>query len=306
MPRLIVTSALLADTAAAPAFADDKPPAQSQPQPPPKLTTTKLTDHLFIIEGGGGNVAVFTWDEGALLVDDKLAPLTPLLKEQLAGITSKPVRFVLNTHWHGDHVGGNEAMAAGGAVILAHENVRKRMSVESFVELMNRKVPPSPEKALPVVTFTRDVTLHLGGEDIEVVHVDPAHTDGDSLVHFVVNNAVHMGDTYMTISYPFVDVSNGGRFEGFIGAADRGMLLANTATKIIPGHGDVTSREDLKTWRDMLVTIRDRVKKDVARKKTLKQIQEAKHSAAWDAKLGQAFITPDKLIEFVYLSVTKK
>jgi cyclase len=153
---------------------------QQPPQFEQQITPIKLTEQLYVLEGGGGNVAMFVWEDGVLLVDDKIAPVSAQLKVAVAAITPKPIRFVVNTHWHPDHRGGNAALAGDGAVIVAHESVRRRMSVEGFVEVFGRKYPPSPPQALPIVTFTRDVTFHLGDEEISVTHVDAAHTDGDS------------------------------------------------------------------------------------------------------------------------------
>ena len=187
---------------------------QRAPQFEMAIKTIKLTDNLYILEGAGGNVAAFIWDEGVLLVDDKLAPASADVKAAIAAITPKPIRFVVNSHWHRDHSGGNEALASDGSVIVAHENVRRRMSVDGFIAVFDRKVPASPPKALPVVTFTRDVTFHLGGEEISVVHVDSAHTDGDSFVRFRGANVLHMGDCYLNGSFPVVDYSNGGSLHG--------------------------------------------------------------------------------------------
>src|SRR5262249_48324425 len=213
---------------------------QVTPQRPPQfemeIKTIKLTDNLYVLEGAGGNVAVFVWAEGVLLVDDKLAPASAKVKAAAATITPKPIRFVVNSHWHRDHSGGNEALAGDGSVIVAHENVRRRMSVDGFIAVFDRKVPASPPKALPVVTFTRDVTFHLGGEEISVIHVDPAHTDGDSFVRFRMANVLHMGDCYLNGSFPVVDFSNGGVFTGLISAANTALGMLDSHTRIIPGH----------------------------------------------------------------------
>ena len=209
------------------------------PQPAPKfdpeISTVKLSDHLFVLTGAGGNVAVFVWEDGALLVDDKIAPASTKIKSAVAAITEKPIRFVVNTHWHPDHRGGNAALAGDGAVIVAQENVRRRMSVDGFVAVFDRPQSASPPQALPVVTFTRDVTFHLGGEEIAVTHVDAAHTDGDSLVRFRMANALHMGDCYLNGSYPVIDYNNGGTYAGTIAAADRALVIADEGTRIIPG-----------------------------------------------------------------------
>jgi len=270
------------------------------------LKTTPVTGNISLIEGAngfaGGNVAVSTGSDGLFVIDDELQPMTPKLTAALTALAPKAkVRFVVNTHWHGDHTGGNAGVAAAGAVIVAHENVRKRLSVDQVLKFMGetRTIPASPPQALPVVTFADDVTLYLNGDEVHVMHVDPAHTDGDAIVHFKKANVVHTGDTFVG-GYPLVDVSSGGRFEGFIAAADRTLSLCDDATKIIPGHGPVMTKADLKVWRDMLVTVRDRLNKMIAQKKTLEQIKAAKPTAEFDARWGQAVVNGDMLVESAY------
>ncbi len=275
-------------------------------QPPEKLETQKLTEGLWLISGAGGNVALMVGPSGVLLVDDKLAPATPELKKALAAVTPRPVRFVFDTHWHGDHTGGNVAFGGEGAVIVAHDNVRKRLSTKQFVAMMNKDLPPSPEAALPVITFTDSMAFHLNGDDIEIVHVDPAHTDGDSLVYFKKANVLHMGDTYFSTGYPFIDLGSGGSVDGYVKAADRALAMAQPSTKIIPGHGPVTDREKLRAFRDMIATIRDRINKLVAAGKTLAEVQAARPSADYDATWGNAFIRGPQLVETIYKEVAKK
>ena len=271
-----------------------------------EIKTIKLTDNLYVLEGAGGNVAVFVWDEGVLLVDDKLAPASPQVKAAVAAITPKPIRFVVNSHWHRDHSGGNEALAGDGSVIVAHENVRSRMSVDGFIAVFDRKVPASPPKALPVVTFTRDVTFHLGGEEISVVHVEPAHTDGDSFVRFRTANVLHMGDCYLNGSFPVVDFSNGGTFTGIIAAADTALGMLDARTRIIPGHGPVASEQDLRQWREMLATIHERVKKSVAAGKSLEQVKAERPTKEWDERFPDSFVTSDHVVEEAYRAVTSR
>jgi cyclase len=279
-----------------------EPPAEKAE----KLETQKLTEGLYLITGPGGNIALMVGTSGVFLVDDQIAPMTPQLKKAIAAVTPKPVRLVFNTHWHGDHTGGNAVLGGEGAIIVAHENVRKRMSSEQFSAMFNRKIPPSPEQALPVITFSDSLAFHLNGDDIDVVHAEPAHTDGDSIVFFKKANVLHMGDTFMSSGYPFIDLSSGGSVDGIIKAADRGLALAQPSTKIIPGHGPVVDREKLKSYRDMVVTIRDRVKKLAAAGKSLAEVQAANPSAEFDATWGAAFIRGPQLVETIYQSVTKK
>jgi cyclase len=278
----------------------------AEPKPDEKLETQKLTEGLHLITGPGGNIALLVGKDGALLVDDQVAPMTPQLKKAVAAVTSKPVRFVFNTHWHGDHTGGNAVLGGEGVVIVAHDNVRKRLSTEQFMKMFNRKVPPAPEAAWPVITFADSISFHFAGEDIDIQHIEPAHTDGDSMVHFRKANVIHMGDTFVSAGYPFIDISSGGSVDGFVRAADRALQIAQPTTKIIPGHGPVSDRAKLKAYRDMIVTIRDRIKKLIAEGKTLDQIQAAKPTAEFDAVWGGAFIRPAQLVETVYQDLAKK
>jgi cyclase len=279
--------------------------ARGQQQDFSKVTikTTKLTDSVYMLEGSGGNIGVSIGEDGVIVIDDQFAPLTGKIQEAIAKLTPKPIKFVINTHWHLDHVGGNENLGTAGAVIVAHDNVRKRMSTEGFIEALKMKVPPSPPKALPIVTFTTDVTLHFNGEDIHVIHVDPAHTDGDSIIVFPKAKVVHMGDCYMTISYPFVDLSSGGNFDGFVAAASKVVGMTDESFKVIPGHGPLSNRAELKGWQDMLVEIRALVKKQADAGKSLEDIQKAKLTAKWDAKWGQKFIKPDVIVEVAFKAI---
>jgi glyoxylase-like metal-dependent hydrolase (beta-lactamase superfamily II) len=283
---------------ATPAFADG--PSASP------MSAHKVRDHLWLLSGPGGNIALVVGPDAVFLVDDQVQPMTPLVKAEIAKVTDKPVRFVINTHWHGDHTGGNPAFAEAGAVIVAHDNVRKRMSTDQFIAVMKKKVPAAPARALPVITFAESLTLHLNGDDIEVFHVAPAHTDGDSLVRFVKDDVIHMGDVLVTSGYPFIDRSSGGHIDGFIGAAERVLAIAGDKTRIIPGHGPISDRAGLTRWRDLLRTIRDRIAKLVAEKKTLAEVIAAHPTAEFDVERKGDFIKPDALVTAIYEDLSER
>jgi cyclase len=273
-------------------------------------TVTVRAQHLrggiYMLTGSGGNIGLSIGDDAAFLVDDQFAPLTPKIIAAVAGVTSKPIRFVVNTHWHFDHTGGNENFGKAGALLIAHDNVRTRMSTDQFMAQMNRRIPASPPAALPVVTFSDSVTFHINGDDLVAFHVPPAHTDGDVLVHFTKADVIHMGDTFMTISYPFIDLSSGGSVNGVIGAADRALAVCSAQTIIIPGHGPVTNCDGLRTWRNVITTVRDRVRAGMQKGSTLDQLKAAELTKEFDERWGKGFIQPAAFVESVYRSLGGK
>lgn len=265
-----------------------------------------LRGGIYVLTGAGGSIGVSVGDDATFIVDDQYAPLTPKIIAAVAAISNKPIRFVVNTHWHGDHTGGNENVGKTGALIVAHNNVRKRMSTEQFNDVFNRRTPASPPGALPVVTFNDSVSFHINGDELVAFHIPPAHTDGDAVIHFTKADVVHMGDTYFATGYPFVDVSSGGNVNGIIGVADRVLAMCKPNTIIIPGHGPVSTCENLREYRNMVAAIRDRVRAEMQKGRTLEQIAEAKVTADFDARWGRGFIQPAVFIQLVHRSLSAR
>ena len=268
-----------------------------------EIKTIKLTDNLYVLFGAGGNIAVSVGDDGVVMIDDQYAPLSEKIGNAVKQISEKPIGYILNTHWHGDHTGGNEQFGNSGAVLVAHENVRKRLSEGQFMAFFNRQVPPAPKGALPVITFTRDLKFHLNGETISVVHVDPAHTDGDSIVFFKQANTIHMGDVFFNGNYPFIDLGSGGSIDGVIKAVAKGLKKAHMDTRIIPGHGPLADVVDLMGYRDRRQIVRDKVWTLKQKGASLEEVLAAKPSAKFDEAYGGGFIKPEKFVESIYQSL---
>ena len=264
-----------------------------------EIRTVAVADGLHMLVGQGGNIGVVSGPDGVFLVDDQYAPLTEKILAAVKEIDSGPVRFLVNTHWHGDHTGGNENLGKGGTVIVAHENVRRRMSTEQVMRAFNRTVPPSPPAALPVITFPDALTFHLNGVTIEVQHHAAAHTDGDAVLWFTGKNAVHMGDTYFNGMYPFIDTGSGGTVAGMLATADAVLDRANDATKIIPGHGPLSNKAELAAYRDLLGTVRDRVAAALASGQSPEQVVAAKPTADLDATWATGFLKPEQFVGIV-------
>jgi glyoxylase-like metal-dependent hydrolase (beta-lactamase superfamily II) len=265
---------------------------------------TKLSDTVTMLKGRGGNVAVSAGADGVFIIDDQLEPLTDQLLAAIRAIDQRPVRFVINTHYHGDHVGGNEALGRAGSVIIAHDNIHRRMSTDQFNHFMGDTTPAWPADALPVVTFSDKVTLHLNGEPVTAHHVPRGHTDGDSIVHFPQSKVLHMGDIFFNGLYPYIDLDGGGSIQGMIAAVDVGITLAVENTQVIPGHGPMSDRAGLIEYRGFLVEARDNVQALIDEGRSLQEAIAAKPTAKWDDALGGVWITPEQLATFIYNSLT--
>lgn len=271
------------------------------------ITPLKLADGLWMLTGSGGNLLVCAGPDGALLVDAQYGQLAARIRavtDSLCG--GRPLRFVLNTHYHGDHVSGDSAMAAAGATIVAHANVRRRMSVDRFNETFGSTAKAAPGAALPVLTFSDSLTFHLNGHEVRVIHLPPGHTDGDAVVWVPAANVLHTGDLLFNGTYPVIDVSAGGSIGGMIRSLDRLLPLVGPATKVVPGHGPLADRAAMLRFRGMLVTVRDRVTKLVKEGRTLDQVMAAKPLADLDRDWGAGFMKPDMFLRVVYADLARR
>ena len=269
------------------------------------ITVVPVVAGVYMLQGAGGNIGLSVGQDDAFVIDDQYAPLTPKIRAAIATVTQRPVRFVMNTHWHGDHTGGNESMASSGSIIVAHDNVRKRMSAQQFRAAFRDTVPASPAGALPVITFSDTISFFVNGDTLRASHVRNAHTDGDAIIVFRAANVVHMGDVFFRDNYPFIDASSGGSLVGLIAAVNGVLATTNADTKIIPGHGALATRADLMRYRDMLVEVRRRLTPLAARRMTVEQVIAAKPLADLDAVWGKGFMKPEQFVTIVYTSLRR-
>ncbi len=270
-----------------------------------QIETVKVREGVYMLLGGGGNIGVSVGKDGILLIDSQFAQLVEKIKEAIAKINSGPIRVVLNTNWHYDHTYGNELLGKSGAIIFAHENSRKRMISEQNFPELNVKMPPFPETALPLVTFSESLTLHFNGDEIGVIHIENAHSDADIAVYFQKANVIHTGDLYFFGGYPFIDVPHGGSIDGMIGAADRILNMIDQNTKVIPGHGRLSNRDELQKFRNMLATVRDRIGRQIKEGKTIEEVLASKPTADFDKDMGQ-LIPTEMFVKIVYDDLSKR
>jgi glyoxylase-like metal-dependent hydrolase (beta-lactamase superfamily II) len=271
-----------------------------------RIETIRVAEGVYMLVGSGGNIGVSVGGDGVAIIDDQFAPLVPRIRAAIATLTEQPVRFVINTHWHADHTGGNEAFGKAGSIIVAQGNVRRRMASDQVSQLSGRTTPASPHDALPVVTFDQSVTLHWNDDDLEVEHVPAAHTDGDAIIRFRRANVVHMGDIFFLNTYPFIDTGSGGSSAGVIAACDHVLGLIDDSTKVIPGHGPLATKADLQGYRDMLATVRERVAKMVKAGRSQEEVLAAAPTKDFDAKWGQGFFKPEQWVGRLYVELARE
>ncbi len=270
-----------------------------------EIKTTKVAENIYMLQGRGGNIGVFVGEEGNMIVDNQFAQLADKIKAAINTISEKPIKYVVNTHWHGDHVGGNEVYGAEGSIIIAHDNVRTRVSTGQFMAFQQNKVEARPEVAWPIVTFSDDITYYFNDEEIMIHHSPSAHTDGDAVIYFKKANVIHMGDTFVRYGYPFIDISAGGTVSGMIANLNETLGMINDETKVIPGHGQLSTRSDMINFRDVLTDIRDKVKKSIEKGKSLDDILSSGITKKYDEKWGGGFIKTKDFLTFVYEDLVK-
>ena len=271
-----------------------------------EIKSEKLGGNVWVLYGAGGNMGLCAGADGAVLIDDEFAPLSTKILAAVKQVSDQPVRWVVNTHWHGDHMGGNENMANAGALIIAHDRVRQRLLEGQDNKFFGRKIEPASGRTLPLVTFNDSTTLHVNGEDVVVFHVAPAHTDGDAIVWFPKANVIHMGDTFFNGFYPIIDLESGGSIDGMIAASARVLPRIAADIRVIPGHGPATDKATLAKYHDMLVGVRAAIAKLVKEKKTLEQVVAAKPTAPWDEAWGTGFVKPESFTTVLYNELSRQ
>lgn len=277
--------------------------AQGQDYSKVEITAQDLGGGVHVLVGAGGNMGVSAGDDGVFLIDDQFAPLTDKINAAIAKISDQKVKFLINTHWHFDHTGGNENFGGQGAIIVAHDNVRKLMSEDQFIDFFKAKVPAAKKQGLPVITFNDTTTFHLNGDTIVVTHLPPGHTNGDSIVHFQKANILHTGDLFFNGIYPFIDVQHGGTINGVITDADEILKRVDANTQIIPGHGPMSNREGLVAFKNMLIVVRDNVKALIDQGHSKEQVIAVKPTAALDGQWGNGFLNGDAFTGLAYDSL---
>jgi cyclase len=271
-----------------------------------EVKAQKVADGVYMLTGAGGNIGVSVGEDGIVIVDDQYAPLAPKIQAALKGLSDKPVRFILNTHYHGDHTGGNQDFAKTGSTLIAHENVRKRLAEGTTITQFKIVTPPASKEALPVITFDQSATVHLNGEDIRALHFPNGHTDGDSVIFFPKANVVHMGDDFVTYGFPFVDVEHGGSVSGLVAGDEKVLSMVPADAKFIPGHGALCTADDVRKFLTMIKETRAIVADGLRKKLTPEQMKQQKILAKYEQQNSQGFIKTDDWIDILIADLTQK
>ena len=264
------------------------------------IKSTKVTNNIHMLVGQGGNLGAFIGRDGTFLIDDQFAPLSDKLIAKIKQLGGDTPKFLINTHFHGDHTGGNENFGKKGTLIVSHHNVRKRLQWGYEIEAFNNKTGPAPAAALPVMTFDSQMHFHINGDDVHAIHVPNAHTDGDSFIHFKKSNVIHAGDLFFNGFYPFIDANNGGSVRGLIAAIKSMLALSNGNTKIIPGHGPLANRQALQTYLAMLESVNKTFSQFKAQGLSNAQVKAKKPLRAFEQKWGNGIFTSDRWIDVIY------
>lgn len=268
-----------------------------------EIKVVPVVDQIYMLVGQGGNIGLFVGEDGTFLIDDQFAPLTDKILDAIKSVGGQHPKFLINTHYHGDHTGGNENLGKGGTLIVSHDNVRERLISGAYIGAFNMKLSPVAKTGLPVITFAKNIKFHLNGDTVIVKHVPHAHTDGDSVIYFQAANVIHAGDLFFNGFYPFIDVNHGGSLKGMIKGVDRVLKVADDQTKIISGHGPLGDKKQLQAYREMLAVAYERLNSLKAQGKTAQEAVAAKPLADLEATWGKGIFTGERWIELIYSGV---
>lgn len=268
-----------------------------------EIKTINITDNISYLKGSGGNIGVLYGPDGVMIVDDQFAELSDKIKNALGALSESDLKFIVNTHYHGDHIGGNENLSADGASVIAHRNVRERLGNAFYSSMQERDVEPKPETFWPVITFRDEITFYLNKEEVQIIHVPNAHTDGDALIYFKTSNVMHTGDGFVRYGYPFIDVSAGGSIDGMIAAHEKILEVANANTIIIPGHGEIASVEDVNEVLNMLRETRKIISDLMAAGKSLDECISSKPFEDYHERWSGSFIDSNVFVRLIFESI---